>query len=135
MGMFDYVRLEDGLDIDLPGFDGDPTSVDWQTKTFRRPLMEVYKITMDGRLFKEEVHYKTVPEEERPRYDEELGGFESEWMRMVGSERKVHEGWTDTAYHGILEFHNHIDGEGFAYEAKFTDGDLVEITRVNRYGP
>lgn len=134
MGLYDHVRIEDGCDIDLPGFDGDPATVDWQTKTFRPPAMEVYKITMDGRLFKEEAHYESVPEEERPMYDEEIGGFEDDWHKACGMMRKVHEGWSDTGYHGILEFHTHIDGEGHAYKAKFTDGDLVEVWRYERFG-
>ncbi|MFD1513483.1 hypothetical protein [Halomarina rubra] len=50
MGLYDHVRLEDGLDIDLPEFDGDPTTVNWQTKTFRPPRMDVYKITEVARV-------------------------------------------------------------------------------------
>lgn len=132
MGLFDRVRIEDGLDIDLPEFDGDPTSIDWQTKTFRHPMMDVYKITMDGRLFKEEADYEIVPEEERPGYDDERGDFEHDWQKARGMLDKAHEDWTDTKYHGILELHRHVDGEGYAYESTFTDGDLVEITRVER---
>lgn len=134
MGMFDHVRIEDGLDTELPEFNGDSASIDWQTKTFRHPRMDVYKITMDGRLFKEDAHYENVPEEERPNYNEKIGGFESDLKKLAGSRRKVHEGWMDTTYHGILEFHRHVDGEGYAYEAKFTDGELVEITRIERFG-
>jgi hypothetical protein len=114
MGLYDHVRIENGLKIDLPEFDGDPTGVDWQTKTFRQPRMNVYTITMDRRLFKEKAYYENVPEPERPEYDDELGGFEEDWYRAIGSIRKVHEGWTDTDYHGILEFHHHIDGESYA---------------------
>ncbi|SIR88389.1 hypothetical protein SAMN05421858_4319 [Haladaptatus litoreus] len=28
MGLYDHVRIEDGLKINLPEFDGDPTDVD-----------------------------------------------------------------------------------------------------------
>lgn len=134
MGLFDHVRIEDGLDIALPEFDGDPTTIDWQTKTFSFPMMDVYKITMNGRLFTEDAHYESVPEEERPGDDEAGGGVNEGWQKGWESRRKVHDGWTDTEYHGILEFHHYADDESYAYEAKFTDGDLVEISRVERFG-
>ena len=95
--------------------------------------MDVYKITMDGRLYKEDARYESVPEEERPGYREEIDGFENDWERGRGMYAKIHDGWKDTDYHGILEFHAHIGGESYAYEAKFTDGELVEIARVERF--
>ena len=113
MGLFDHVRIEDGFGFDLPGFDGDPTSVDWQTKTFKHPTMDVYKITKDGRLFQEDARHEAVPEEERPGYDKEIGRFENEWEKGWGMFDKVHEGWSDTNYHGILEFHRVVDGESY----------------------
>lgn len=48
---------------------------------------------------------------------------------MAGSRRKVHQGWSDTEYHGTFEFHGTIDGGYVSLEAKFTDGQLVDITR------
>lgn len=133
MGLYDQVRIENGLDIDLPDFDGDPSQVEWQTKTFSRPQLDVYKVTEDRRLLKEDAEYEVRPEEERPRYDEEIGGFESEWEKLAGILKKTHKGWSDTNYHGILEFHATVDGERYAYEAKFTDGELVEIQPVDRW--
>lgn len=129
MGLFDYLCIEDGADIELPGFSGDPTAVEWQTKTIRRPALEVYKITMDRRLYREDAHYETVPEADRPHYDEELGGFEEDWQKTRGMLRKIPQGWTDTAYHGGFEFHTTVDDEWYSYEATFTDGDLVAIER------
>jgi len=32
-------------------------------------------------------------------------------------------------YHGIFEFHSIVNDEYRSFEAKFTDGKLVEITR------
>jgi hypothetical protein len=46
--------------------------------------------------------------------------------------RAIHEGWTDTAYQGTIEFHRSIDGEWYADEATFTDGDLELVRRVQR---
>jgi hypothetical protein len=92
-------------------------------------MMDNYKITGDGRLFKEEAEYEPVPEEERPHYDAEIGGFESPMMKMAGSRRKIHQGWSDTEYHGTFEFHRTIDDDYVSLEAKFTDGQLIEVTR------
>jgi hypothetical protein len=134
MGLYDRLAFEDGLDIEFPGIGADPFEETWQTKSITRhhPMMDNYKITVDRRLFKEEAEYEQVPEEERPHYDEEIGGFESPMMKLAGSQRKVHQGWSDTEYHGTFEFHRTIDGDYVSLEAKFTDGQLVEITRNDR---
>jgi hypothetical protein len=94
--------------------------------------MENYKLTMAGRLYREETRTEEVSEAERPLYDEEIGGFESDLQRHAGSLRTVHLSWTDTAYHGTIEFHRSIDGEWYAYEVTFTDGDLALVQRVTR---
>jgi hypothetical protein len=131
MGLYDRLTFEDGLDVAFPDIDADPFDITWQTKslTRRQPTMTNYKITADGRLFEEDAEYERVPEEERPGYDEEIGGFESPMEKMRGSHRKIHHGWTDTEYHGTFEFHTSLDGEYISLEAKFTDGELVAISR------
>lgn len=53
---------------------------------------------MDGWLFKEDAEYELVPEEERPGYDEEIGGFENEFDKAWGCLRKIHHGWSDVDY-------------------------------------
>ncbi|WP_248898200.1 hypothetical protein [Haloplanus halobius] len=73
--------------------------------------------------------YGLVPEEERPGYNEKIGGFENEIERGRGSRKKTHQGWSDTEYHGIFEFRRTIDGDYVSLDATFTDGQLVEITR------
>lgn len=128
MGMYDTVEIEDGVDVSFPGLDTAPTRIEWQTKTFRRPALEVYKVTMDGRLYKEDADYETVPEEDRPGYDEERGSFENDWQKGWGMLNKVREGWSDTDHHGILEIHSVVDDEYISYDLKFTDGTLVDIT-------
>ena len=131
MGLFDRVRFEDGLEVAFPDLGADPFEVTWQTKSIARhePMMENYKVTANGRLFSEEVEYEHVPEEERPRYDEAIGGFANELERGRGSRTQIHQGWSDTAYHGTFEFHRTIDGDYVSFDAKFTDGQLVAITR------
>lgn len=131
MGLFDRLTFEDGLEVEFPDLGADPFEVTWQTKSIARhePMMENYKATANGRLFKEEAEYEHVPEEERPYYDEEIDGFESPVMEMAGSRRKIHQGWSDTEYHGVFEFHRIINGDYVSLDAKFTDGQLIEIIR------
>ncbi len=131
MGLYDRVTFEDVIDVAFPDIDADPFAITWQTKSIARhqPMMENYKITAEGRLFEENAEYKHVPEEERPEYNEEIGGFESPIDTMRGSRRKIHHGWSDTAYHGTFECHTAIDGDYISLEAKFTDGQLVAIPR------
>lgn len=131
MGLFDRLTFEDGLEVEFPELGADPFEATWQTKSIARhePAMENYKVTVSGRLFQEEAEYEHVPEEERPGYNEEIGGFENEFERGRGMIKKVHQGWSDTEYHGIFEFHRTIDGDYVSLDAKFTDGQLVEITR------
>lgn len=131
MGMFDRVTFEDGLRVAFPDIDTDPFEVTWQTKSITRhqPMMENYKVTAAGRLFAEETDYEHVPEEERPGYDDAIDGFENELERAWGSMRRVHQGWSDTEYHGTFEFHRTIDGDYVSLEAKFTEGQLVAIVR------
>lgn len=133
MGLFDRLTIEDGLGAALPGFDGDPTAITWQTKSIDRPAMRNYRIPMERRLVRERTRTETATEEERPRYDESIGGFEYEFERGYGMLETIHLGWVDTEYHGVVEFHRHIDGEGYSYEATFTHGDLEEIERGDRY--
>lgn len=45
-------------------------------------MMENDKLTMDGRLSREETRVEEVPEEGRPYYDEEIGGFERDLERL-----------------------------------------------------
>jgi hypothetical protein len=128
MGLFDRIELPAGLS--LPGFDGDPSTIEWQTKSIGRPLMRQFRLTEDGRLLQEETHGETVPEEERPYYGT------GKWDELVfrGSIRTVHDGWTERRYHGIVEFHATLEGEVTRYEARFTDGRLTALRDVTGEG-
>lgn len=119
MGLFDTVIPE----FQLP--DADAVNVDWwQTKDFDDPYMENYKITSDGRLLHEEVHYEDHSDKNAPP-----GSFES----ILGCMTPVHERWVDLNFHGILNFYGTAkpSGEWFEYNAKFTDGTLVSIERLH----
>lgn len=80
----------------VPDVDSESIGIGWQTKSIEHPQRyKTYKVTMDGRLFKEDTEYELVPEEERPGYDEEIGGFENKFDKAWGRLRKIHHGWSD----------------------------------------
>lgn len=123
MGMFDWVE------VDVDGFDIEPDQ-QWQTKHRDISQMETIRLTDDG-LAVEEREYYEVPEEERPGYDEEIGGFPSEMskaMGSIGSERTGWNHWDD--FHGRFEFHGMVAGEYRRFEATFTHGELESIDEV-----
>lgn len=110
MGMFDHIRCE----YPLPGLD-DPTSIDFQTKDTDEQYLHQYTITKDGRLIKDIVHYED-------HSDPKAEGL----LALGGCMTPVKDGEEDTNYHGWLNFY----GGDFEYNAKFTDGKIVEIQRV-----
>lgn len=132
MGMYDYIKLEDGVPLP-PDFPEDNPKHGWQTKEFER-LMRTYRITEDGRLLEERFHTETVPEENRPMYDEKMGGFEKDFHELFGSMNWVTDGWEEVDFHGIIRFGGYFGEERGveSFEAKFTDGRLEEIRREGR---
>lgn len=143
--MYDSVVVEDG--VDLPELENHPNQ-GWQTKDFEKSL-NIYKINSDGRLLKEKYTMEYVEEEERPNYNEEIGGFENEWEKAFGMMQKESEGWEELDFHGIFSFYQSlqikepekVEGdninvvvrepeEWFCYEAKFTDGELMNVKRI-----
>lgn len=105
MGLFDRLTFEDGLEIAFPEIGADPIAMTWQTKSIPDglPMMETYKVTAEGRLFMEKAEYEQVPEEERPGYDETIGGFANEFERWYGSIKKATSGWADTEHSSFIE--------------------------------
>lgn len=125
VGMYDCVRIDDS--IHLPEYElRSNDDVEWQTKTFER-IMGTYKVTAEGKLFKEEWHYEEVPEEERPMYDEDIGGFENDLDKAFGSMAKVHEGWIQKDYHGRMNIVGTDEENFYEYSLKFTNGRLEDI--------
>ena len=105
MGMFDYIKC----DAPLP--DGSVTPPDhFQTKDFDDPYMDLYEITASGRLVHHEYELEWIKDEAAP----------------LGIWQKRHDrGLRDLNHHGMLNFYG---GMPFReYNAKFTDGQLVEI--------
>lgn len=101
MGMFDDVICE----AKLP--DGFVSDNGYQTKDFEC-VLATFKITAEGRLVRRE--YEWSESDDAP-----LGI------------RREQRGWKDVNYHGFLNFYTSgLDG-WHEYDAKFTDGQLVEI--------
>lgn len=111
MGLFDYVNCE----APLP--DGKPTPPElFQTKDFDNPYLEKYTITKDGRLVHHAVDYEWIKDEAAPL------GY---WQRATPA------GDVDTNWHGFLNFYDYNTStkEWREFDAKFTDGKLVEIVQ------
>jgi hypothetical protein len=131
MGMFDHVDVDES--IELPRLSKERREHmreydKFQTKDFER-TMATYKITKDRRLFKMKARYETVPEQERPYYNDPKAE-EQPILKYFGMLRLIEEGWEDTNFHGVLNFYTFIEGDWYEYDAKFTDGDLTSITPV-----
>lgn len=117
MGMYDSIRCE----IPLP--DGAVIG-ELQTKDFDCEMVE-HLITSDGRLMLERIdEIQEVPEAERP-YPGAKG-----ILGICGSIRII-KSKHQSDFHGVLNFYGHgKSGEWHEYNAKFTDGRLVEIQCV-----
>jgi hypothetical protein len=135
MGMFDELICE----YPLPdgAVDRDVQEALFQTKSLDCTL-DRYTITKDGRLILHKARYESVPEEERPYYGTPEWE-ESPFLRTAGSLKSVPVGDVAVPYHGYIRFYTYVgkhpDGELFEYLAKFTDGRLEEIRRVQAEEP
>ncbi|MEM6842903.1 MAG: hypothetical protein AAF632_11810 [Bacteroidota bacterium] len=129
MGMFDtlYIntnrlpisRVEKKLLGDNP---------EWQTKDLDNVLTEVY-ITDEGELKVNQWEYEEVPKEERPHPDAE--GI----LALAGSLRRVNQRLETIPYHGYIRFYTSVTDhtetrQWYEFSAKFTDGKLVGIKRL-----
>jgi hypothetical protein len=123
MGLFD--TLEIPAEISLPGLDRDPSTIDWQTKSIGRPAMGTFRITVAGRLLQEECHTEAVPDDEQPYYGTDK--WDEPLFRLAGSFRRIHDGWAERQYHGVIRFVASVDEDLLEYQAKFTDGRLVAL--------
>lgn len=83
--------------------DGPATDEDFQTKSLHNCLC-VYEIAADGRLRELEIDDRGHPIPEKSR---------------------------DTGFHGVLRFYTYVGSGLKEYEAKFTDGLLVDLRSAN----
>jgi hypothetical protein len=135
MGMFDYVICK----YPLPN--KEVQEIDFQTKSFPEPYMDIYIIDEAGYLIKEEKEYYTIPEKDRAYYGKPE--WENPLYRFIGSvgtksKRLVYL----EDFIGIVNFYTYIDDgideEGYPintiwyeYNAYFTNGQLDSIEKVN----
>ena len=125
MGLFDNVKLSSM--VNLPEFTGgNQADIEWQTKDIQDPCMDTYLIR-DNRLIKICHEWEEVPLGERVN----IGGLNVPLIRP----KKTWE--EDTNYHGKFRFYTMIQEPGdtgkdmwYEYEAKFTDGELININIV-----
>lgn len=137
MGMFDWLLCEYPLP-DLP----DPTSIEFQTKDLDC-LLDNYRITKDGRLMHEtyRVEDQSDPNAKgisrifgmctRITTGEEDVNFHG-YLHFYGNQVRFKEEKVKSDDHKVIEMISKLDGEDrewFTYDAKFTDGKVVEIKR------
>jgi hypothetical protein len=124
MGMFDYLFIDKNM---LPISDEEKIIIGdepgWQTKDFDNVMTEIY-ITNDGELKINRWEYEVVPKEERPYPDDD--GIKG----MAGSLRRSNEKLEVIPHHGYVRFYSSINREWHEFNAKFTDGKLIEIKRI-----
>ncbi len=105
MGMFDYVKCE----YPLP--DPELQTEEFQTKDFDC-VMDAYIITSEGRLLLQP----------------------SQWVDISGQPLNDPGPPTDIDHHGYLRFYTSRNGPHgrlwYEYSARFTDGQLVSIERI-----
>jgi hypothetical protein len=124
MGMFDDIVVEQPLpDAGAANVNG------WQTKDLDC-TMDTYRITAEGRLM-EEV-YRTEDRSDKTAAPGTLASIRGIWT-------KIHEGWRDMNYHGVLNFYGHVGSSydpasWYEYNATFTNGQLVGFERVGPNG-
>lgn len=123
MGMFDNVIPE----CPLPD-EAAKHVQEWQTKSFEQPFLHKYRITAEGRLLGELVHYEDRSDPTAP---------EGSIAALAGCMTAVHDGWEDTNYDGVLNFYGTTtpdwQGEWVEYDATFKNGQLEKIERMKSY--
>ena len=124
--MFDYLFIDTKM---LPVSDEEKIIIGdepgWQTKDFDNILTEIY-ITDDGELKISRWECETVPKEERPYLDDDgIAG-------LVGSLRRGNIKLETIPHHGYVNFYTSISKKWYEFNAKFTDGKLVEIKEEKR---
>lgn len=122
MGLYDYLKIS-ASNLPLSNKERQIINDDtiWQTKDFDCILTTV-EITNEGKVRYLDVEYDWDDSVKRNLYllTGQLGG-------MVEKEKK----WIDILYHGFIMFGNTINDSRYRFKAKFTDGILVNIERVD----
>lgn len=148
MGVYATVEIESGVDI--PDFPGDPQEADWQSKIGVDPYNGPYRITDDGRLLRQQETRREKTDEEKREEAAEYGfdtwadykeaveavdifeSMDNGWPPFVREQTVDEEWWGDHNQHGTVRFRTRHDGVRYAYEARFTKGDLDDIVLIDR---
>lgn len=122
MGMFDYLKISTSK---LPLTDSEKLSIgenpDWQTKDFEC-IMSTAEITYDGKLKFLNFRYE---------WDENIKSGMFELTGQMGGLVTKDEQWIElNDYHGYVNFYTSVNKIWYEFNAKFTDGQLVNIERV-----
>ena len=122
MGLYDYLKISANK-LPLSNKERQIINDDTiqQTKDFDCILTTV-EITNEGKVRYLDIEYDWDDNVKGGLYQltGQLGG-------MVAKEKK----WIDILYHGFIMFGNTVNGIGYRFKAKFTDGILVNIERVD----
>lgn len=146
MGLYDIVKLDD--DIELPGFEGNHTELEWQSKNIDGlPFLQLYKIEDDTLLKRKQSHRDATKKELNKKANKR--GYDSwtdwkndsdttapldRWKKVVDE-----EWWVNMEHHGSFEIHtstSHNDDFEedifWSYEIRFTKGELVDILLLKK---
>ena len=117
--MYDSLVINKNM-LPLSGEDKDKITGDvvWQTKDLVRQLAEA-RITDDGELW--------IKESDFMWDDDEDQDGESDPAADSAKKKRVAE---RIEHHGFVRFYSDIQDEWFEFKAKFTDGKMVGIERV-----
>jgi len=122
MGMFDYLKISASK---LPLSDEERQIIDdsiiWQTKDFDCILTTV-EITDEGKLRYLDIEYD---------WDDNAKGGLHQLTGQLGGMVEKERKWKDIEYHGYIMFYDIVKGIGYKFKAKFTNGILVGIERIN----
>jgi len=121
MGMYDNLKISAKK---LPLSKEEQTTLgdnhDWQTKDFDCTLSD-FEITDDGKLRFLNIRYE---------WDENAKSAMFEFTGKYGSLVVKDKKWEYIEYHGYVNFYRSINDVWYEFNAKFTDGKLVNIERV-----
>lgn len=126
MGMFDYIVCE----VELPG--NPPEGLSFQTKSLPR-TMATYTITKEGRLLKTRYKRVRLRQGEVPHYTRFWSRMqpivEHPLMRTIHLKREA----LDIDHHGDIIFYDYLGaGKWYEYKARFTNGQLEWIRKIDR---
>jgi len=121
MGMYDNLKISTSK---LPLSDSEKLSVgenpDWQTKDFEC-ILSTAEITDEGKL-----KYLTFRYDWDENAESALGKLTGKKGALVTKDEK----WIDIEHHGYVNFYTSVNNIWYEFNAKFTDGRLVIIERV-----